>query len=57
MRETGVVPTSTVQTIEANGLRYTIRPSNHGAVTVEVFDVAAGTVEKIRFVRANQVGQ
>ena len=51
IQETGVVPTSTVQTVTTNGLRYTIRPSSHGAVTVEVFDVAAGTVEKIRFVR------
>lgn len=49
MRETRVVPTSTVQWAEANGLRYTIRPSSHGAITVEVFDPVAGTVEKIRF--------
>ncbi len=34
---------------EAGGLRYTIRGSSHGAPTVEVFDVAAATVEKIRF--------
>ena len=48
--QTGVVPSSAVQTIEANGLRYTIRPSGHGAPTVEVFDALAATVEKIRFV-------
>lgn len=34
---------------EAGGLRYTIRGSSHGAPTVEVFDVSAATVEKIRF--------
>jgi len=34
---------------EAGGLRYTIRGSSHDAPTVEVFDVGAATVEKIRF--------
>jgi len=48
--QTGVTPSSAVQTIEAGGLRFTIRPSSHGAVTVDVFDSLAATVEKIRFV-------
>lgn len=55
-RQTGVVPTGGTQWVEAGGLRYTIRGSRAGPMTVEVFDPANGTVEKIRFVSANWGG-
>lgn len=46
---TGVTPSSGVRTIEAGGLRFTIRRSSHDAVTDEVFDPVAATGEEIRF--------
>ncbi len=45
----GSVTTAHVEIV--GGIRFTLRPSRHGAPTVEVFDPQASTVEKMRFVR------
>jgi hypothetical protein len=49
---TGAYPSGDVVVKESGGLRYTFRPSGTegaGPPTVEVFDKATGTVEKVRF--------
>jgi hypothetical protein len=49
-QQTGVVPSGSVMTRSANGVRYIVRNSStHGAPTVDVFDPRAATLEKIRF--------